>query len=65
MIFMRLIDIGWTVFPSFNKPNDVVSPLPFLFTGIFAALDLMGIWLTLLVQQLRGARLIPLVRSRC
>lgn len=55
ILFMRLIDIGWTIFPSFEE----FRPHPeYLLIGLAAAVAMMGLWITLFVWQLRGARLI-------
>jgi hypothetical protein len=64
LLIMRLVDIGWTIFPSFDgrdlatgilvdKPS---SPI-YIVIGAMLVVAFMGVWLTLLVQQLRGAQL--------
>jgi len=53
LLFMRLIDVGWTIFPSFSGSN----PL-YLIAGIALVLVFMGAWITLLIQQLRTGELI-------
>jgi len=53
LLFMRLVDIGWTIFPSFQASNPIYIPI-----GITLVLAFMGAWITLLVQQLRGVQLI-------
>lgn len=53
LLLMRLVDIGWTIFPSFAGSSPI-----FIVVGALAAIALMGVWLTLMILQLRGAKLI-------
>ncbi len=56
LLFMRLLDIGWTIFPSLSDAREA-GPI-YILVGITLALAFMGVWITLLVQQLRHGGLI-------